>query len=264
MKNFKSLYTFDIPKTEEVEESIKETNDKGEEITVSKKVKKESLIKAALRKPTRSLSDEAEVYYSALVGKGIQAGLLSRALLAKRFSNDGGILSEPDKAKYSETFYEYEEKLREQTHLSAKLSLSEEEQERLKEITKSIGLLQRELQDFEINQMSLFDITAESRARTKTIFWWLLNLTYILKKENDNPKDHEWEPLFKGDTLEEKMDEYDRINESEDFSETERDFYFRIIRRAMAAIAYWFYGKASTQADFETLETEIEKDFEKK
>ena len=36
----------------------------------------------------------------------------------------------------------------------------------------------RKLQSYEADKTSLFDQTAETRARNKTVFWWVLNMSY--------------------------------------------------------------------------------------
>ena len=97
----KRLYKFKLTQkvTEKVEEKSKD--DEGNEITVSKDIEKKIDRHIFLRKPVRSLFDEAELYYGVRLSEGIKAGLLTRALLAKRFSNDGGVMSEDDKNEYS-------------------------------------------------------------------------------------------------------------------------------------------------------------------
>ena len=100
----KKLYEFSLNKEVEVKETTNEKNEKGEEIQVSKNVKKEVLQKFFIKKPNRSLFDEAELFYGVRLSEGIKAGLLTRALLAKRFTNDGGIFSEIDKEQYTSLY----------------------------------------------------------------------------------------------------------------------------------------------------------------
>lgn len=252
----KTLYVFEVLVPQEVTEREPQTNEAGETLIVEKKVKKDVPRRVSLRKPTRALLDDAELYFNVLVSKGIQAGLMSRALLAKRFNNDGGVLSDPEKQAYAQAYYELEVKEREfvrLTGLKDEQTRNAEENERVKTLTKEIGLLRRNLQDLEIAQLSLYDITAESRARTKTILWWVLHLTYMEKLGATD----EWEPLFKGETVDELMNHYDAIEEGEGLDDAQKEFYYRAIRRAAAATAFWFYGRASKQEDFASLEEQI-------
>ena len=101
----KIMFEFTIDKEEEeVEEIETSQNEKGEEVKITKKVKKNVPVNLAIRKPTRGLFDEAELFYGVKLSEGIKAGLLTRALLAKRFSNDGGIFSETDKEEYTKLY----------------------------------------------------------------------------------------------------------------------------------------------------------------
>lgn len=256
---FKALYTFSVPVIKEVEEKTERVNEAGETVTETKKVKKPTPRQVALRRPTRALLDDAELYFNVMVSKGIQAGLMSRALLAKRFNNDGGVISEPEKQAYAKAYYELEQKQSELVRLTSlkdEANLSDGEKAHIKKLVEETGLLRRSLQDWEVAQLSLYDITAESRARTKTILWWTLQLAYM-RPENDSDT---WEPIFKGETFEEKMNSYDFIEEGDGIADEQKEFFFKAIRRAAAATAFWFYGRASKQEDFRSLETEINRD----
>jgi len=100
----KKLFDFRIKRTTTETKKESSKNDKGETVTVEKDVETVVSQKVVLRKPNRSLYDEAELFYGVRLSEGIKAGLLTRALLAKRFSNDGGILSEDDKNKYADLY----------------------------------------------------------------------------------------------------------------------------------------------------------------
>ena len=98
----KRIYEFTVNKEEEVSEDTVETKKDGTEVTTSKKVKKEVPHKFFLRRPTRTMTDEAELYYGVKLAEGIKAGLLTKALLEKRFENDGGTRSDDENEQYEE------------------------------------------------------------------------------------------------------------------------------------------------------------------
>ena len=260
MSSFKSLYTFEVLVPTEVSVTTKSKNEQGEDVEVTTKQKKEVSRRVALKKPTRSLIDEAELYFNVVVGEGINAGMMSRALLAKRFNNDGGVLSNPEKEAYSNAYRDLEKKQNEYQRLSLKEESlrSETEKERFSNLVKDIAILRRTLQEWEVEQLSLYDITAESRARTKTILWWVLHLTHI---ENPTQED-DWIPLFRGEVgdIKAKMARYDEIEEGDNLTESDREFYFKAIRRSAAATAFWYYGRAARQEDFVSLEQAIQDD----
>lgn len=230
MQKFRTLFTFTLDK-----ETVK-----GEETTQEK-------LEFCLQRPTRAMSDDAELFYNVTVSRGIQAGLLSAALLAKRFNNDGGILSEGDKKKWADQFLDRMRKELALQRLTAKgETRSPEEQTEYDNLVKEIAVIDRELQEFEIMQQSLFDVTAEARARTRTILWWLL---FLLNKKNAKG---EWEPFFDGKTLDEKQESYDALDDEEEYpTEEERKFAARVVTHAIQAITLWYYGRATDQKAFE-------------
>lgn len=246
MYKFKTLYAFDFAKKIEVEETETSTNDAGDKVSVTKKVPKDVPVEFCVQRPPRSLIDEAELFYNVTVSRGITAGLLSSALLAKRFSNDGGVLSEEDKELWGKKFVERVQKEYSLQKLQIKEGArSEAEQAEFEELLKDVAILTREMQEFEIRQQSLFDVTAEARARTRTIMWWLL---FLLHRKNAKG---EWEPFFKGENLEEKQWSYDDLDDEEIFpTEEDRLFNARVVSHALQAITLWYYGRVTKQEEF--------------
>ncbi len=241
MSKFKALYNFTFPKVSEKEETQSSVNEAGDTVTVSKKVPVATPVDFALLKPSRNLHDEGELFYNVTVSKGVQAGLMPAALVAKRFVNDGGVLSEPEKEEWAKKYMSRVEKEIAVQKLNAKVDRSDEDNNAYKQLVTDISVLNRELQDFEIRQQSIFDISAEARARTKTIFWWLLQLLHIKNEKG------EFEPFFKGDKLEDRQAEYDELDNEEVFPTTEeREFNQRVVGHAIQATALWYYGRAAT------------------
>ncbi len=81
------LYHFAVPAMVEQEIEIDPTTDKdGNEIKQFKTIKKETPVKCAIKKPTRGLYEEGELFYSVELSKYIQAGMLTKTLLAKRLA----------------------------------------------------------------------------------------------------------------------------------------------------------------------------------
>ena len=61
-------------------------------------------------------------------------------------------------------------------------------EEKTAKIASLIGELteiRQELQTVEFSQISLFDQTAENRARNQTIMWWVLSLSHIKNEQNE-------------------------------------------------------------------------------
>ena len=86
----KWLYHFEVKKDVEKKVEEKSKDEKGEEITITKTVTEQEPSTFAIQKPNRKIYEDAELFYAVKLSEGIKAGLLTRALLAKRYKNDGG------------------------------------------------------------------------------------------------------------------------------------------------------------------------------
>jgi hypothetical protein len=243
----KKLFEFTIPKIIVEKVTEESTNDKGEKTTTEKEVTKTENNIVVLKKPNRGLYDEAELFYGVKLAEGIKAGLLTRALLAKRFSNDGGVMSETDKEQYADLYirlFEVQNSI-ERASLTPEAERTEEEKEQLVDWVRESAIAREEIQDFEISQASLFDQTAENRARTKTILWWVLNLAHFKKGQ-------EHTPIYEGETFEQKLSSYDILEDDENV------FWEELSRKLIYYVSFWYVGKAQTQEDFEQLLREID------
>ena len=245
MKIEKYLYQFSINKESELEETVISTNEKGEQVKTIKKVKEIKPVSFRILKPNRRLFDEAELFYGIKLSQGIKAGLLTRPLLAKRYQNDGGAMSDSEKQKYATLYielYRYESDLQ-QIQLNLEKISRDEQIAKISEVLTNINETKKELQQIENYQSTLFDQTAENRARNQTIMWWVLNLSYISKD------DQAYVPFFGEGSYEEKINRYDEYEESEDLFN----------RETMSKLAYfislWYLGKANNNEDFKNLES---------
>lgn len=239
----KTMFEFDIYQEKEIEKVEVSTNEKGEEVKVTSKVKSTVPVKLGIKKPTRSLFDEAELFYGVRLSEGIKAGLLTRALLAKRFNNDGGVLSDEEQKEYNELYIEFFNLQNEFQKLSIKEESirSDEEKENLKNVIEKMNDSRERLQKYEMAQANLFEQTAENRARNKTIMWWVLQLSLI---EGDDKK---FKELFEDGSYEDKLKRYDEIEESEFGIEK------IAIQKLLYLISFWYIGRAASQDEFEKL-----------
>ena len=238
----KRIYEFTVNKEEEVSEDTVKTQKDGTEVTTSKKVKKEVPFKFFLRRPTRAMTDEAELYYGVRLADGIKAGLLTRALLEKRFENDGGTRSDDENLQYKiiteklKKFYEEQSKIIDIVEKKRTAS----QKKRLTELEEEVRPVRRELRDLQMVEDSLYEETAESRARNKVILWWMLHLAHA---EQDG-KDVEF---FGSGDFDAKLKRYDDIDEGEDLFEiiTARKFAYYV--------SFWFVGRPNSKQEFQEM-----------
>ena len=238
----KKLYKFTISETvtKKVEEKSKDKD--GNEVTVTKDSVEVVDRSIFLKKPTRSMFDEAELYYGVQLSEGIKAGLLTRALLAKRFSNDGGVMSNPDKQEYADLYVKLFENQTAIERASAKTEKdrTKSEKEELQKLLEENGVVKREIQEFEMAQASLFDQTAENRARNKTILWWVLNMSFYGDPEDSSTI----KSIFEGENYAEKLAAYDQIEEDG------TEFQEEVIKKLVYYVSYWYVGQAQTEEEF--------------
>jgi hypothetical protein len=248
MKTDKFLYEFKLNKLTEVEETDVAKNDKGEEVKTIKKVKKEIPVSFRLLKPNRKLFDEAELFYGIKLSEGIKAGLLTKSLLAKRYQNDGGAMSEPEKEKYATLYLELYRLQSELQRLELNLdSLPKEDKDKkLEEFVVQISETKRELQEIENYHSTLFDQTAENRARNQTIMWWVLNIS-LYSEDGTNYK-----PFFGEGDYSKKIEVYDSFEEMDD------DFNKKAMLKLAYFISLWYMGRATSFEDFKNMDSALD------
>ena len=111
---------------------------------------------------------------------------------------------------------------------------------KLEIIIEELNASREQIQEFEMSQASLFDQTAENRARNKTILWWVLNLAY--EKNGDDYK-----KIFDGEDHDARLASYDRYEEQED------DFIDEMLKKFSYVVSFWFITKAETQEELDVL-----------
>jgi hypothetical protein len=244
----KELYSFTI--FEDKEATVEEARvDEAtqEEIVVKKKVIEKSPIQIILKKPTRRQVEEADLEYSVEMSKCIKKGILTKAMLAKRYSDTGGIISESESKKLSELYKNVFDLQSETERLEASVNKSDEIINRQSEINVELANAKKQIIDIESGYRSLFDHTADSKAQNRILLWYIINLTYIKKESDEKEK-----PFFKGKEFEDKL---------VDFYEKEENItpqYSAISRKLSTLVAFWFFNQAYTREDFQELDRKIE------
>lgn len=237
----KTIYEFYISKPTETEEISSSENENKETVTITKKVIKDVAFKFAIKKPSRAIAEEAELFYSVKVAEGVKSGMLTRAMLVKRYANDDGIFSEKEIKQYKDSFAKLELNQKEIKPLTEKAEKTDEDNKKIEEINKENAKLLDELQKYENAQARLYDQTAESRARNKVVMWWILYLAYKLDEKGN------FLPVFNGETYDSKLKHYDELEE--DGTEFDKE----IMRRFALFVSFWASGKAEKKEEFDNL-----------
>lgn len=254
----KTLYEFVSTRKEKVKEDIVGKDAEGNETKTTKEVEKNVPYTFAIRKPTRSLYDEGELFYGIKLAEGVKAGMLTRQMLNKRYLNDGGSKSEVEE-DYENLLYKLilDNQLKFQ-ELTSKEDKTDEEKQELDQLKSNIAYAQRQAQKYEAGQSTLYDQTAENRARNKTITWWALNLCYrkLEKQEKEGAETKtEYVPFFGEGSYDDKLEYYDSLEEKDD-----EDFDVKVLKRLLYLISFWYVGRATKFEDFQKLEDSLKEE----
>jgi hypothetical protein len=207
--------------------------DDGSQETVTKKF--------ALLKPNRRLREDGELFYAAETSRFAKAGVLPKAAWGTILSNGGGSISDQEREEYGQLLLKFRDASFELQSILIKGEgeRTEAEKIRSKELIEQLEEIRKDIQNFEASQISIFENTAEAKARNRAILWWVMNLAYEKNGE-------EYTPLFKGASFEEKLLEYDSFEEEEN----KYEFLLGVVRRFMYLITLWFLGRADSVDDF--------------
>ena len=249
--NKKIIYKFTVKAEREVDEdsTVEKKNEETgevEKITTTKKVKKEIPHEIIIHEPSRRQVEDADMEFSVEMSKCIKRGILTKAMLAKKYSDSGGLLSEEDSQSLVRLYRELAEVQNNLARLTSKKNKSDEEKAREEKLTDNFTAVRKEIVDLETSYQSVFNHTADTKAQNKTILWYMLNLSYIKSGEDDE------QPLFAGETAEEKEDAYYQLDESDD------EVYDLAKEKLMTFISFWYFSQNASEQDFQDLEKDID------
>lgn len=242
----KELYCFKENKMEEIEEIDIIKNEKNEEIKQIKKVQKETPKEFCIKKPSRFLFDEAEMFYAIKLSESIKAGMLTRTLMLKKYDSDGGIFTKDEEERIKQVITNLANAQRRLLELEEKEKqegkLSDEDKALQNAVFEEVVKLRGQIGEIENTKNNLFEQTAETRARNKTIVWWILQLSYEKNSKG------EYAPLFGEGSYDQKLKKYYELDEVAD------PFLLKIIDKFTYFISFWYAGRISSVDDFKAVE----------
>jgi len=246
---FKELYSFTIDEEKEVEKTHTRKNKKtGEETTVTKKVTEKVPIEVKIKRPSRRELEDAELEYSVEMSRCVKRGILTKAMLYKKYSDTGGVWSEEDAREYGKLYKEIFEIQNEYARLEVVEKKTDKQKDRLEELKTTLAETRRQIVESESAMQSLFDHTADTKAQNRLLLWYTLMLTHVQEEEDESPKAY-----FKGEEFEQKMEDY---YSKEDESS---DFYHELVKKVTTILAFWFFNQASAPEEFNKLIEDLEK-----
>ena len=240
-KGIKLLYETSVKKQIE-EPTIEKKLENGEEIEIKRIVKKAKPIKLAILKPDRRLLKAGEMFYAKTLSEYLKAGLMPFSLVAKRYANDGGVLTDSERNRIA--VLKEEAKTLESEFYADK----NYENEEIKKKTRNEILVRLNSINMEVNNISnaysdIYDTTAEVKARNDTMEWWGLFLFYA---DLDGKG---YKPFFSGETYEEKIKSLEEIENKEDAFEKES------MNKISFLVSFWVTARNNvTNVDFQAMD----------
>ena len=245
----KLLYQFTVDEIKEVEKESSRKNKKTGEVTITKKKVKEKVpLEVKIKKPSRRELEDAELQYTIEMSKCIKQGILTKAMLAKKYSDTGGAFTEEGEKEYGKLYKQILEFQNEYIKLDSATKLDAKQKKRLEFLKEEIAKVKRELVEVETNLQGLFEHTADVKAQNKLLLWYGLHLTYIQREQDEEPIQY-----FKGSDYDEKLEDYYEKEEENS------DVYQQVIKQVSTTLAFWFYNQASTQKEFEEIMDKVDK-----
>jgi len=247
--SFKELYSFSLDEEKEVEKTHTRKNKKtGEETTVKKTVKETAAVVIKLKRPSRRQLEDAELEYSVEMSKCVKRGILTKAMLYKKYSDTGGVFSEDDAKDYGKLYKEILDLQNNYIRLDSTEKKTEDQTKELEKIKENLVETKRKIIEAESSMQTLFDHTADNKAQNRLLIWYTLMLTHIQREEDEEPQEY-----FKGDDFEDKLDDY--YSKEDENS----DLYNQVIKKVTTVLAFWFFNQASTPEEFNKLIEDVEK-----
>jgi hypothetical protein len=243
----KELYSYEVALKQTVLKTLKETKKKKNketgkfekiEVEVEKEVEEEEDYQFFIKSPNTRVRKEAEIFYSIKLNNYIQKGILTHRQIFNKYMDNGGILSKDEDEESFKALMELSEIKRDLEKLSG-----DGGGDNKKEAETRLLISQRSLYDklyeMELQKDAVFSNSADSMAKNNLVEWWILNLTYYRKGEEE-----EYKPFFGKGSFEEK---YDLLCDMED---NDHELFMKAIPTAANVITLWSTGGMENAADF--------------
>jgi hypothetical protein len=231
------IYEFTLKKKVKKQVETKRKGKDGEEETVLSNRTISVPVKFSIKKPTRRMADEAEVFYSVQLSKAIKMGIVTKAMLIKKYADNGGALSEEESKELLKSLKKLND-LENEYKLCA-VKKTKESKKRSEELVLEIVTLKRELQELESSLQSVYQHTADSKAEKEVLLWYAIQLA---KFSEDGGEE---KAFFNGTDFEEQLEDlYDKYEVDDSF---ESEATSKICR----VVGYWFYNQTAEKKDIE-------------
>lgn len=229
-----NIYEFTLKKKVKKQVETKRKGKDGEEETVLSNRTVSVPVNFYIQKPTRRMADEAEVFYSIQLSKAIKMGIVTKAMLIKKYADNGGALSEEESKELLRSLKKLNDLENEYKLIEA--TKNKDKKKRSKDLEVEIILLKRQLQELESSLQSVYQHTADAKAEKEVLLWYAINLTKY-SEDGEEPQG-----FFEGLDFDEQLE-----NLYQKYEEEEESFEFEATSKICRVIGYWFYNQGATK-----------------
>lgn len=194
----------------------------------------------ALMRPNRELKWEGETYYLQVLSKYIELGVMPRVVWSNMIQNNGGTISKPEEERLQAILKNLLNSNNELQALRDKVDKTPEEAEQQENLSEKVKALEREISEIQYKQISLWENTAESKARTKELMWWVSMISYVKERG-------EWVPFARGKTPDDRLDYIDELYELDDKLTNKALSYFTRL------VSAWYVNSYRTKEQFDAV-----------
>jgi hypothetical protein len=249
---FKELYSFKVEKLKEVEKKVTKTRTKEsgeeEEYEEVSKVEEKTPVSIIIKEPTRRELEEADMEYSIEISKCVKKGILTKGMLAKRYSDTGGLLTESDADRLTDLYAKLGSLQAEITQATIKPvdKRTKAQKTAIGKLYSDIAENRKDIINIESSYNTLFNHTADVKAQNKQLLWYIVNLTHVEEEGGTR------ELLYKGESFDDKVEDYYKKEEEQD------ELYKLCQGKISTIIVYWFHTNAPTKEEFDALIKDID------
>jgi hypothetical protein len=250
----KEIYSFstEVKQTKEISETKTEVNKetgKSEKFTVSKTVEVPTRYRIIIKQPNRRQMEEADMEYSIEMSRCIKKGILTKAMLSKKYSDLGGMMTEDDALELNKHYARVGELQTDYQRLQSKENKSADDLSLIRQVLVDLTETRTSIVNLETAYSSLFNHTADTKAQNKVIMWYVVNLTYFKEEESEEaPK-----ALFEGVSADEKLEQYYVFDE-----QGKSEIFNNIKNKLTTFVSYWFFSSSTDKTEFDNLNEDVE------
>ena len=231
------IYKFTLENKEkkkvEVERKNKET---GEVETVIQNKTVKTPVEFVIKKPSRRIMDEAEAQYAIEMSNNIKRGIVTKAMLVKKYADTGGTLTEAETK-------DMVKKLQRSNELANKIQMlvatdKKGNKKEIEDLNADLLILRQELTDIEMSMQGVYEHTADARSERAMLLWYTIQLVRVIEEGEETL-------FFDGLLYDDQLESL--YKKDEDGSDLEKE----ALEKMMSAISYWFYNNQATQEQIE-------------